>query len=65
MFSDLSNYLKKKKKVLFFRTCPSATMSAALHGRDGALRMLLNRGVKPDPLSVPARWTPLMFAAAG
>ena len=40
-------------------------MSAALHGRDGALRMLLNRGVKPDPLSVPARWTPLMFAAAG
>lgn len=48
-----------------YRTCPSATMSAALHGRDGALRMLLNRGVKPDPLSVPARWTPLMFAAAG
>ena len=47
------------------RTCPSPGMSAALHGRDGVLRILLNRGMRPDAMSVPSRWTPLMFAAAG
>ena len=46
------------------RTCPSATMSASLYGQEGALRLLLNRGARADPLSAPARWTPLMFAAA-
>ena len=47
------------------RTCPSPGMSAALHGRDGVLRILLNRGMRPDAMAVPSRWTPLMFAAAG
>ena len=46
-------------------TCPTPGMTAALHGRDAVLRVLLNRGCRPDVMSVPARWTPLMFAAAG
>jgi len=47
------------------RTCPTPVISAALYGREGVLRSLLNRSAKPDVLAAPARWTPLMFAAVG
>jgi len=47
------------------RTCPTPVISAALYGREGVLRTLLNRSAKPDVLAAPARWTPLMFAAVG